>query len=300
MNTTEVHKLPASNPADEREALLNPFPKLSIGSMLMITLIAGIYYWAGSGTRANPRELIEGIPNIVNLITRMFPPRFEMTTNVVAFPFGLAVPGLGSAAAVTVPEILPALFETIQIAIIGTTLGIFLSLPFGLLAARNTSPHPLVYQGVRFLLNAMRAVPTLIVALIFVASVGLGPFAGVLALALGEIGVLGKLFAEAIESIDPAQVQAVRATGANQLQTFAYGVIPQALPVLISYSLLIFESNVRSASVLGYVGAGGVGFLLQKYMALFQYPRLLAALMFIVVMVTLFDRISDALRRRLI
>jgi phosphonate transport system permease protein len=130
--------------------------------------------------------------------------------------------------------------------------------------------------------------------------VGLGPFGGVLALAFGEIGIMGKLYAEAIEAVDPKQIQAVTATGAGRVQTFVYGVVPQALPLVASYALLLFETNVRSATVLGIVGAGGVGFVLAKYMALFQYQKLLGAMIVIIVTVTVIDRASDALRRRII
>jgi phosphonate transport system permease protein len=111
---------------------------------------------------------------------------------------------------------------------------------------------------------------------------------------------MGKVFAEAIEAIDPQQVQAIRATGANRPQTIAYAVIPQAMPLMLSYGLLLFEGNVRHATILGLVGAGGVGFTLSKYMALFQYSHLLGALVFVVIMVTVVDRFSDALRRRFI
>ena len=121
-----------------------------------------------------------------------------------------------------------AIIETVQMAIIGTAGAIVLAMPFGLLAARNTSPHPWIYQGTRMLLNANRALPEIVYALIFVAAVGLGPFGGVLALAIGSVGSMGKLYAESIESIDPQQVLAVRATGSNGLLTFIYAVIPQA------------------------------------------------------------------------
>jgi phosphonate transport system permease protein len=199
-----------------------------------------------------------------------------------------------------VPDVFFALAETIQMALIGTTAAAILAIPFGLLAARNTSPHRLVYQGTRLVLNANRAVPEIIFALIFVAAVGLGPFAGVLALTVGALGFLGKLYAEAIEAIDPGQVMAVTATGADGLQTFVYAVVPQAMPLALSYCLLLFEHNVRSATILGIVGAGGVGFLLDKNMALFQYQKLMGALILIVIAVTVIDRVSDALRRRLI
>ena len=185
-------------------------------------------------------------------------------------------------------------------ALIGTTIAVVVAFPFGLLAARNTSPHRWVYNGTRFLLNANRAIPDLIFALIFVAAVGLGPFGGVMALAVGAIGFMGKLYAEAIESVDPQPVMAVAATGANRIQTFIYGVVPQALPLVASYAILLFESNIRSATVLGIVGAGGVGFILAKYMALFQYQKLLGALIAIIITVTVIDRLSDVLRRRIL
>ncbi|NDJ62628.1 MAG: phosphonate ABC transporter, permease protein PhnE [Chloroflexi bacterium] len=198
------------------------------------------------------------------------------------------------------PVIIDAVIVTIQMALIGTTGGILLSIPFALLAARNTTPHPRIYQITRLFLNANRAVPELIWALIMVVAVGLGTFAGVTALMIGSIGSLGKLFAESIEAIDPQQVAAVRATGASQIQVFNYSVMPQAFPLLASYSLLVFESNVRAASILGYVGAGGVGLLLQKYFALFQYQQLIGAVLGIIVFVTIIDRFSDYIRKRII
>jgi phosphonate transport system permease protein len=149
------------------------------------------------------------------------------------------------------------------------------------------------------IMNMIRAVPEIIFALIFVSAVGLGPFGGVLALGVGAVGSLGKLYAESIEAIDPQQVLALRATGAKRLQVFRYSVVPQALPMMASYSLYIFEHNVRSATILGLVGAGGVGFVISKYIALFQFHRLMGALILIVFMVTLVDRISDRLRKKI-
>jgi phosphonate transport system permease protein len=201
---------------------------------------------------------------------------------------------------VWVPGILPFVIETIQMAIIGTLLSLILATPFALLAARNTSPHPLVYQGVRLVMNANRAVPELVFALIFVAAVGLGPFTGVLALAIASIGSLARLYAEAIEQIDPQQVLAVRATGANSLQTFAFSVVPQVLPLMASYSLSYFEHNVRAATVLGVVGAGGVGLRLNQYIGLFQFRELMGAVIVLVVAVTIIDRISARVRMSII
>jgi phosphonate transport system permease protein len=201
---------------------------------------------------------------------------------------------------VWLPGIIPAVIETLQMAIIGTTLSVFFALPFALMAARNTSPHPAVYQATRFVMNANRAIPELIFALVFVAAVGLGPFTGVLALAIAAVGSLGRLYSEAIEQIDPQQVLAVRATGAGRLQVFAYSVIPQVLPLIMSYSLVYFEHNVRAATILGIVGAGGVGLALQKYIGLFEFRELMGAVIVLVLAVTLIDRISARIRMKLI
>ena len=162
------------------------------------------------------------------------------------------------------------------------------------------SPHPLVYQVTRLFLNLIRSIPTLIYALIMVSAVGLGPFAGVLALVIGSIGSQAKLFAESFEQIDPNQVSAVRATGANGMQVFNFAVLPQAFPLLATYSLITFEVNVRASTILGIVGAGGVGFIIQKYTALFQFQRLMGAVLIIAILVTLIDRVSDAFRKRII
>src|SRR5262249_56700960 len=137
------------------------------------------------------------------------------------------------------PTIVAAIVETLQMAIIGTTLSVFLALPFGLLAARNTSPHPAIYQATRLLLNANRAIPELIFALIFVVAVGLGPFSGVLALSVSSIGVMAKMYSEAGGSIDPPQPIAGRAAGASRVHDLLYGGLPPALPLAASSSLYV-------------------------------------------------------------
>lgn len=292
-------------PEQLRTDLLQPWPRITLRTTVTILLLIGVLTWGVNGTNARPSELIEGIPNIIDFIRRLFPPRFDMIPVALALPsfqlLGLTVPAIGfPALTIPIPEVLLAIIETVQMALIGSVIGIILAAPFGLLAARNTSPHPWIYQGTRMLLNANRSLPEIVYALVFVAAVGLGPFGGVLALAIGSIGSIGKLYAEAIEQIDPQQVLAVRATGANPLLTFFYAVIPQALPVIASYSLLLFESNIRHASILGIVGAGGIGFIIGKYMALFQYTRLMGAVILMILTVTLIDRTSDFLRKRII
>ncbi len=289
---------PAAIPETLREDLLRPLPRISLGSLGLILAIVGVYAWGINGTDAQPAELIKGIPNIVDFFVRLFPPELEVDSVTVSWVQAI---GLSSGPVIVgVPTIVTAIIQTVQMAIIGTTISIFLALPFGLLAARNTSPHPAIYHFTRLCLNANRAVPELIFALVFVAAVGLGPFGGVLALAVSSIGFMAKMYSESVESIDPQQLLAVRATGATSLQTFIYGVIPQAMPLVASYSLYLFEHNIRAASILGIVGAGGVGFVISKYMALFQYRRLMGALILIVVVVTAIDRFSDFLRKRII
>jgi phosphonate transport system permease protein len=287
------------------EELLNPWPRINVRTVLTIVFLAAFFAWGIDGTQARPGELIEGLDNIADFVRRLFPPVFEMTTVALAIPsfsfLGITVPTIGfPELTIPFPEVMTAIIETVQMAIIGTAGGVILAMPFGLLAARNTSPHPWIYQGTRMLLNANRALPEIVYALIFVAAVGLGPFGGVLALAIGSVGSMGKLYAESIESIDPQQVLAVRATGSNGLLTFIYAVIPQALPVIASYSLLLFEGNIRAASILGIVGAGGVGFVISKYIALFQYRNLMGAMILLIITITVIDRISDQLRKRII
>lgn len=198
------------------------------------------------------------------------------------------------------PAVVPAVIQTLQMAIIGTTMAIILAIPFGLLGARNISPHPAIYQVTRFFMNIIRAFPELIIALVFVAAVGLGPFGGVMALAIAAIGSIARLYAESIEQIDPQQVMAIRATGGSGMQVFTFGVIPQVMPLVTSYSLSLFEHNLRAASILGLVGAGGVGFLLSKYMALFEYQQLMGAVIILVITVTVVDRASARLRKAII
>jgi phosphonate transport system permease protein len=152
----------------------------------------------------------------------------------------------------------------------------------------------------RLVLNVIRAIPSLVWAIILVAALGFGPFAGVLALGIGGVGTLGKLYAEAIEAINPRPVEAIRATGSAGLPIFTVAVLPQAMPLMISYTLLDFEANIRSATILGIVGAGGVGFEVQAAFSQFLFHRVLTILVEIVAMVTIVDRLSAIIRARLI
>jgi len=188
---------------------------------------------------------------------------------------------------------------TVQIALWGTFLAILLAIPFGLACARNLSPLWL-QQPMRLLMNLLRSAPDLVIGTLFLVAVGLGPLPGVLALALNTGGVLAKLFSEAVEAIDPRPVEGVRATGAAPLQEVAWGVIPQVAPLWTSYALYRFESNARSATVLGLIGAGGIGQTLFDALNSFHYREVSAIAVVIVVAVSLIDLLSQAIRRRLI
>jgi phosphonate transport system permease protein len=185
---------------------------------------------------------------------------------------------------------------TIQIALWGTFLAVALSIPLGILSARNMAPW-YVIQPVRRLMDFCRAIHEMVFAVLFVVAVGLGPFAGVMALFIHTTGILAKLFSEAVEAIDPRPVEAIRATGASRLQEVVYGVIPQVLPLWMSFALYRFESNVRSATVLGIIGAGGIGQVMFESIRGFYYPQASAMLIVVVVTVTLVDLLSQQLRK---
>ena len=188
---------------------------------------------------------------------------------------------------------------TIQMALWGTTLALIIAVPLGLAGARNLTPV-WVQQPVRRLLDLLRSVPDLVIGAIFVVAVGLGPFAGVMALAVNTGGVLGKLFSEAVEAIDRAPVEGVRATGAAPLQEIAWGVLPQVAPLWTSYALYRFESNARSATVLSLIGAGGIGQPLFDSINSFAFDQTSAIVIVIVVAVSGIDLLSQAIRSRLL
>ncbi len=306
----------ATNPEILREQLLRPFPTPGLRALVILLVVIFVLSWSLSAVGPSETNRITSFfdPFIAmgNLIGRMLPPEFEVdrVRNVEVTVLGNQVAQFeiirsevnlfGNTLQLGWLPIITAVFETIQMAIIGTLGAVIMALPLSLFAARNTSPHPIIYSMTRFVLNFLRSIPELVYALLFVAAVGLGPFTGVLALAFGSVGSMARVFSEAIEQIDPAQVNAVRATGANGLQTFVFSVIPQAFPLFISYSIIYFESNVRHATILGIVGAGGVGFLLFKYTGTSDYPKVLGAALVLVVAVTIIDRFSGWLRRRFI
>jgi phosphonate transport system permease protein len=186
---------------------------------------------------------------------------------------------------------------TVCIALWGTVLAVALAVPLGLCGARNLAPHPVVYLAARRVMDLLRAVNEFVFALMFVTAVGLGPFAGMLALGLHTGGVLGKLVSETVEAIDPGQCEGVAATGASRLHVIAFGVVPQIMPNFISYVLLRFESDIRSASVIGMVGGGGIGFYLWDTIRSFQDREAATVILLIVAMVMCIDVVSSRIRR---
>jgi phosphonate transport system permease protein len=209
-------------------------------------------------------------------------------------------------------EYLTALVETVAIAIWGTLIAFVLAIPMAMFAAKNTLEMMVQGDGLhqriirwfgqfaaRRMLDFCRGFNEFVMALIFVAVIGLGPYAGVLALAIHTFGILGKVFSEAIEQIEPGQVEAVTASGASPAQVMAFSVIPQVMPLIVSYTLLRFESNVRSATILGFVGAGGIGFLMFDKINGYLY-REVCTMMIVILSVTIIDYMCGILRRKFV
>lgn len=278
--------LGAASPAEQRsrleavlDAAMTPQQRLQyMATQGAIALaIVAILYWSAIDTNISVGEFVRGIPAIVDYIGRMFPPDWAYAKTIVK------------------PTI-----ETIEIAIWGTVLGIVLAFPLGLMAARNLTPHVVLYGSSRFILNALRGVSELVFALIFVSAVGLGPFPGILALALHNAGMLGKFYAEAIEAIDPGPVEALQASGARWTQVVVYAILPQVVPHFVTYNLYRLEVSIRSATVLGLVGAGGVGFHLISSIRLFDYQTTAMVLIVIVLLVVLTDYFGTWIRSRII
>lgn len=242
---------------------------LQVMAVLAIILLASWYV-----DLLNFEKLAQGIPAIGTLAGESFPPDF---TNV--------------------RDWFSPLLDTLAMSIAGTAMAVMFSIPLAFLAARNTSPHPLVFQVSRVILNSLRSVPELIMGIIFVAAVGFGALPGVLALGLHSIGMVGKFFAEAIEHVDEAPVEAARAAGATNMQVLYHAVLPQVMPQFADVSIYRWEYNFRASTVMGMVGAGGIGFELMGSLRIMQYQEVFAILLVILVMVTLVDTLSGHLRK---
>jgi phosphonate transport system permease protein len=244
-------------------------------TLLLWGLILGVLAWSWQGAEMRPMALVADSANMATFAGEFFPPDFTDWRIYVA-----------------------EMIVTVQVAVWGTLLAVVCAVPFGLLCSSNITPA-WVHQPVRRLMDAARAINEMVFAMLFIVAVGLGPFAGVLALWVHTTGILAKLFSEAVEAIDPHPVEGIRGTGANVLEEIVYGVIPQVMPLWVSYTLYRFESNVRSASVVGMVGAGGVGVILYEVIRSFEYAHTSAVMLIIIAFVTVIDLISARIRKAL-
>jgi len=294
-----------------------PPPRRSRSLYASLVLAVVVLGWSIHGAKIRPGELLDGIPQIFLTLGRMIPPDFSKITESKNYflpdtlswrDLLLPLPLADEQARTrqrwwdnTFPQtVIGATLETVQMALAGTFLALVVAFPVGFLAARNTTPHRFVYYGVRMFLNLVRTIPDLALGLLFVAAVGLGAFAGTLALAVHTATVLGKLLSESVENIDEGVVEAIRATGAGYAQILSFAVLPQILPDLISFTLYRLETNIRAASVLGLIGAGGIGYLMNTSFRTFQYQEAAAIVLVLIALVMLVDYLSSRLRARVV
>lgn len=198
------------------------------------------------------------------------------------------------------PDVLFSIGQTVSMAFLGTLIGGALALALAFLAAENTTPHFLIGKTIKLLLAVERVIPSLVIILIFLIVVGLGPFAGMLSIAVGSLGMFGKLFADAIERTEKPPIDALHASGVHQLQAIRFGIVPQVLPSFIGNFFYAFDVNLRAAIALGVFGGGGIGYEIHMAMQMLRYQDALAYILFTVVLISLLEKISDFLRKRII
>lgn len=243
-----------------------------IGLVFLALLVQGVLVM-----EITPERLARGAVNLVHFVGRAIPPNMD---------------GLDTIAW--------SMLETLYIALVGVTAGVILSVPFAFLAARNTTPHGSVRVVTRFLVAAMRTIPDLIWALIFVVAVGLGPLAGVLAIVMDTIGFAARFFSERIEEVHPGPSDALASTGAGRLAVIGGAIMPETFASMTATSLFSVEKALRSAVTLGLVGAGGIGVELAAAMRLFNYDEAFTIIIVILVCVLTFEQLSSAIRNRVI
>ncbi len=268
-------------PAPDREALRSRYPHVfdrpasaRLATPALAFIAFGIFAFGLVDLDFSPTRFVSGLDQLGWITLMMLPPD----------------PGS------SLPLYLQALGETLSIALLGTTLAAGLALPVSLLAARNVVPSIILRFPVRRILDSIRGVDTLIWALVWINVVGLGPFAGVLAIAVSDFGAFGKLFSEAIESADQKQVEGIRASGGNALHEIRFGLMPQVLPVIAGQVLYFIESNTRSATIIGIVGAGGIGLQLAEQIRVLEWQKVSFLILMILVAVAAIDWISGKLR----
>jgi len=259
----------------KQQQVIKTPPKTRFTAILIV--LVALYVYSYIGVKADFGELIAGLPNIGDMLTQLFPPNWKYFSKIMA-----------------------PMLETVQMAILGTTVGAVVSIPFSLLAARNVFPNAWVTGIFRTILNLIRTLPDLLLAGIFVAVFGLGPLAGVAALIFFAFGIITKLLYESIEAIDPGPLEAMTAVGANKLQFIAFAVVPQALPAFVAYVLYTFEVCVRASAILGLVGAGGIGMYLSTALETFRYDQVASILVLTLIIVVLIDTVSATLREKLL
>ncbi|HHY09325.1 MAG TPA: phosphonate ABC transporter, permease protein PhnE [Firmicutes bacterium] len=242
-----------------------------------VLLIAAFYVFCAKQTGFSFRLLWEGIPSFLKLMKDMTPPNWSIY-----------------------PRIIPAFIETIQIAVLGTTAGAVLAIPLIALSSNNINTNKISYFIFKALMNLIRTIPELLYAAVLVSAVGFGPFGGVLALAVFSLAIIAKLTSESVEAIDPGPPEALAACGATKAENIMYAVVPQVLPVYVSYFLYVLEINIRVSTVLGLVGAGGIGQLLKTYLDLFRYQNASTVIIATFLLVVIIDQLSVRLRARLI
>ncbi|MBW5448034.1 phosphonate ABC transporter, permease protein PhnE [Cohnella sp. CFH 77786] len=252
-----------------------PKPPSRIKSYLTFALIVLLLWSSGVKTGADFLKLADGLPNIGRLLGEMVPPDWSYFSKIT-----------------------DAMWETIRMAVAGTTFGAALAIPIALLSARNVARSPFLYYPARFILNLVRTVPDLLLAAVFVAIFGIGPWAGIFALTLFSFGLIAKLTYESVEAIDPGPLEAMTAVGANKLQWIHFGVVPQVTGPFVSYFLYTFEVNVRAAAVLGLVGAGGIGLFYERTLGLLKYDKTSSIILFTLAVVLIIDFITVKVREK--
>lgn len=244
------------------------------GWVIVIIAFYAVSWWLA---RIDMEKLATGLPKLGHWIVQAWPPRID-----------------------ELPLFMLRTAETVAMAAIGTTIAVVLAIPMAVLGSRNITPFPRLYYPVRWFLNGLRGIDSFVFALLFVAAVGLGPFAGVLGIGLHTWGSAAKLFADHIENANLGPYDAVRTTGASRSTAITYALVPDILPVFLSTSLFWWEFNVRASTVLGVVGAGGIGQELKNSMDLLDFPRLFTIIAVILVVVTALDQLSSWLRKKLV
>jgi len=250
----------------------NPWIKKIVFLSILLLLVL-VYGWALEGIGINSEILDKSLFYVTDFISRFFPPNLAVLDVAVT-----------------------KLIETIQMSVWGTTVGAIISIPIAVASAHNIAPKWLQWLA-NLLQNSVRSVPSIILGLIFVAATGLGPPAGTLALGIYTIGYLAKFYQQAIEAVNPRSIESLKVIGASQWQLTQYGILPQVLPLALGYTLWMFEYNIRAASVLGVVGAGGIGFELKSYIDGLEYTKATTMMLVLLVIVTVIDIISSKLRQ---